>query len=157
VSAIETFDGELDEASGPMSSTLRLREDVDVSRGDLVCRANNQPAVVCELDAMVCRMSQQPLVAGRRFGVKHTTRTVKAVASEIVYRIDVNRLHREESATEPRLNDIGRVRLRLAAPLAVDAYRRNRSTGSFILIDGATTETSGAAMVLQPTGAQVVV
>jgi bifunctional enzyme CysN/CysC len=157
VSAIETFDGALDEAFAPMSLTLRLREDVDVSRGDVVCRANNQPAVVCEIDAMVCWMSEQPLVAGRRFAVKHMTRTVRAIAEEIVYRIDVNTLHRDESATELGLNDIGRVRLRLAAPLAVDAYRRNRATGSFILIDEATNQTAGGAMVLQPVAAPVAV
>jgi bifunctional enzyme CysN/CysC len=157
ISALETFDGPLDEAFAPMSLTVRLREDVDVSRGDLLCRANNQPAVVRELDAMVCWMSGEPLVAGRRFAVKHTTRTVSAVTEEIVYRIDINTLHRDQSASALALNDIGRVRLRLSAPLAVDAYRRNRATGSFILIDEASNQTGSGGMVLQPVVAPVAV
>ena len=151
VSAIETFDGSLEEAAAPLSVTMRLAEDVDVSRGDLICRADNRPAVVGELDAMVCWMSQQPLNDGRRFVVKHTTRTVPVVTAEIVYCIDVNTLHRDESAGELALNDIGRVRLRLAAPLTVDAYRRNRATGSFIVIDEATNETVAGGMVLAGT------
>jgi bifunctional enzyme CysN/CysC len=157
VSAIETFDGELDEGAAPMSSTCACGGRRRVARRPRVPR--QQPArgrVRARRDGLL----DVPAAAGRgdrRFAVKHTTRTVKAVASEIVYRVDVNTLHCEESATESRLNDIGRVRLRLAAPLAVDAYRRNRSTGSFILIDEATNETSGAEMVLQRTGAQVLV
>ncbi len=107
-------------------------------------------SVVGELDAMVCWMASESLCAGRRLVVKHTTRTVQALAEEIVYRIDVNTLHRDESAVELRLNDIGRVRLRLSAPLAVDAYRHNRATGSFIVIDETTNQTVGGGMVPHP-------
>ena len=155
VSAIETFDGSLHEAAAPLSVTVRLTDDIDVSRGDLICRANNRPAVVRELDAMVCWMSEQPLTAGRRFVVKHTTRAVPAVVEEIVYAIDVNTLRRDESAGALALNDIGRVRLRLAAPLAVDAYRRNRATGSFIVIDGATNQTVAGGMVRNPVSGRI--
>jgi bifunctional enzyme CysN/CysC len=157
VLAVETFDGPLSEAIAPMSLTVRLVEDIDVSRGDLVCRANNQPTVVRELDAMMCWMSDEPLVTGRRFSVKHPTRTVPAVAEEIVYRVDVNTLHRDEAACELTINDIGRIRLRLAAPLAVDAYRRNRATGSFIVIDDATNQTVGGGMILSPAAPPVAV
>jgi bifunctional enzyme CysN/CysC len=157
VSAVEIFEGPLSEAVAPMSLTVRLAEDIDVSRGDLVCRANNQPAVVRELDAMMCWMSEEPLVPGRRFSVKHPTRTVSAVAEEIVYRVDVNTLHRDEAASKLTINDIGRIRLRLAAPLAVDAYRRNRATGSFIVIDDATNQTVGGGMILTPAAPSVAV
>ena len=155
IAGLETYDGPLAEAGAPMSLTVRLSEDVDVSRGDLLCRPNNQPTVAGELDAMVCWMSEKPLQAGGRFVVKHTTRAVQAVAEQVVYRIDVNTLHRDESAAELGLNDIGRVRLRLAAPLAVDAYRRNRTTGSFIVIDETTNQTVGAGMVAHPVPAPV--
>jgi bifunctional enzyme CysN/CysC len=148
VAAIESYDGPLAEAAAPMSVTVRLADDIDVSRGDLICRAKNRPAVVGEFDAMLCWMSDDPLTAGRRYLVKQTSRTVAAVVDSIIYRVDVNTLHRDEQARELALNDIGRVRLRLGSALAVDAYRLNRATGCFIVIDGATNETVAGGMVL---------
>jgi sulfate adenylyltransferase large subunit len=149
IAAIETFDGPLDEAFPPMSVVVRLADDLDVSRGDMICRPNNRPTVGQDLDATVCWMSSERSLTPRSmWGLKHTTRSVRAMATDLRYRLDVNTLHRDESATELGLNDIGRVRLRTTAPVLHDAYRRNRSTGSFVLIDESTNSTVGAGMLL---------
>jgi bifunctional enzyme CysN/CysC len=148
IAAIDTFDGPLEEAYAPLSVTMRLRDEIDISRGDYICRAHNRPEVARRLDAMICWLGEAPLGPGRRYAIKHTTRRARAVVEDLRYRMDVNTLHRDEAAPELRLNDIGRVRLRTSAPLLVDDYRRNRTTGSFILIDEATNDTVGAGMVL---------
>jgi bifunctional enzyme CysN/CysC len=148
IEAIDTIDGPLEEAYPPMSVTMRLADDVDVSRGDMICRAHNHPTPTSELEAMVCWMSEQPLRPQGRYRIKHTTRTALAKVDELRYRVDVNTLHRDEAATSLELNDIGRLRLRLSTPLLVDEYSRNRVTGSFILIDEATNETVAAGTVL---------
>jgi bifunctional enzyme CysN/CysC len=148
IAAIETFDGQLPEARPPMSVALRLADDLDVSRGDMICRPHNSPTSTRAFDGMVCWMNDRPLAPGGRYALKHTTRSVRAKVEELRYSIDVNTLHRLQGATELRLNDIGRVRLRTGAPLLVDEYRRNRATGSFILVDEDTGETAGAGMVL---------
>jgi bifunctional enzyme CysN/CysC len=150
IASIDTFDGELQEAFPPMSVTLRLEDDIDISRGDLIARPHNHPIVSRDLDAIVCWMSEVPLKPGMRYVLKHTTNTVRAVAGELLHRIDVDTLHRDESATQLDLNEIGRLRLRTSAPLAYDAYRRSRFTGGFILIDEATNETLAAGMLLDP-------
>jgi bifunctional enzyme CysN/CysC len=148
IASIDTFDGELQEAYPPLSVTLRLEDDVDVSRGDMICRPGNRPREVRELDAMVCWMAERPLQANGRYRIKHTTRTALAKADAVRYRIDVNTLHRDEQADGLSLNEIGRLSLRLSSPLFLDEYRRNRATGSFILIDESTNDTVGAGMVL---------
>jgi bifunctional enzyme CysN/CysC len=148
IASIDTFDGELQEAYPPLSVTLRLEDDVDVSRGDMICRPGNRPREVRDLDAMVCWMAERPLQANGRYRIKHTTRTVLAKADAVRYRIDVNTLHRDERAEGLGLNEIGRLSLRLSSPLFLDEYRRNRATGSFILIDESTNDTVGAGMVL---------
>jgi bifunctional enzyme CysN/CysC len=148
IATIETFDGPAAEAFPPQSVTVRLADNIDVSRGDMICRPRNQPTVAREVEAMVCWMSERPLHPGGRYEVKHTTRSALAKADEILYRIDVNTLHRDLDATSLSLNEIGRVRLRLSAPLFVDDYRRNRHTGSFILIDEHTGDTLAGGMVL---------
>jgi bifunctional enzyme CysN/CysC len=139
---------ELPEAYAPMSVTLLLDDDVDISRGDLICRPNNRPAAAQDVEAMVCWMtSDRPLAARTRLVVKHTTRTVKAIVNDLHYRIDVNTLHRDESAESLGLNEIGRIRMRLTQPVFADPYARNRTTGGLILIDEATNATVGAAMI----------
>ena len=150
IAAIDTFEGEIDEAFPPMSVTLRLEDDIDISRGDMIARPHNHPIVSRDLDAVVCWMNEKPLVPGTRYVLKHTTKTVRAVAGQLLHRIDVDTLHRDSSATELGLNEIGRVHLRTSAPITYDAYRRNRATGGFILIDEATNETLGAGMLLDP-------
>jgi bifunctional enzyme CysN/CysC len=148
IAAVDTHDGPRDEAYPPMSVTLRLEDDVDVSRGDMICRPHNRPHETRELDAMVCWMSERPLRPSARYRIKHTTRTALAKAESLRYRIDVNTLHRDEQADGLALNEIGRLALRLSSPLFLDEYRRNRTTGSFILIDESTNDTVGAGMVL---------
>jgi bifunctional enzyme CysN/CysC len=148
IAAIDTFDGELEEAYPPLSVTVRLVDDVDVSRGDMICRPHNQPTETRQIDAMVCWMSERRLSSSGRYRIKHTTRTALAKVEDLRYALDVNSLHRHEDANELKLNEIGRLSLRLSAPLLVDQYRRNRTTGSFILIDESTNDTVGAGMVL---------
>jgi len=150
IAAIDTYDGPVDEAFPPMSVTLRLSDDLDISRGNLICRPGNQPHVARTLEAMVCWMTDSPLVPGTRYRVTHTTTSAPAVIRELRYRLDVNTLHRDEAAEHLAMNEIGKIVLRTAAPLAFDSYRRNRSTGSFILIDEATNATAGAGMILGP-------
>ena len=147
IAAVETADGPVDEAFPPMSVTVRLADELDVSRGDMICRPHNQPALAQNIDAMVCWMADQPLVPGRKLALKHTTRSVRTMVKDLHYRLDVNSLHRDESSGQLGLNDIGRVRLRTTAPLLADDYRRNRATGGFILIDEATNRTVGAGMI----------
>jgi len=152
ISAIETMDGPVEEAVPPLSVTMRLEDDVDVSRGDMICRANNHPTPTKEFETMVCWLSDRPLQPSARYRIKHTTRTALAKVDQLRYRMDVNTLHRDESAESLELNEIGRLRLRLSAPLLVDEYRRNRSTGSFILIDESTGDTVGAGMIIDTDG-----
>jgi sulfate adenylyltransferase large subunit len=138
----------IDEAFPPLSVTLLLRDDIDISRGDMICRAHNHPVPTRQLDAMLCWMSEEPMHPRGRYAIKHTTRGARAIVDELRYRIDVNTLHRDEQAPELGLNEIGRVHLRTSAPLLVDEYRRNRTTGSFILIDEATNDTVAGGMIL---------
>jgi sulfate adenylyltransferase subunit 1 (EFTu-like GTPase family) len=131
--------------------TLLLDDDVDISRGDLICRPNNRPAVAQDIEGMVCWMTaDRPLTPRTRLVVKHTTRTVKGIVTDLHYRIDVNTLHRDENATSLGLNEIGRVRLRLTQPVFADPYARNRLTGGMILIDEATNTTVGTVMITEP-------
>jgi bifunctional enzyme CysN/CysC len=148
VASIDTADGPVDEAFAPMAITLRLSDELDVSRGDLICRPNNAPTPTQDIDAMVCWMSDAPLVPGQQLALKHTTRNARVLVRDLLYRLDVNTLHRDEASTSLALNDIGRVRLRSTSPLFLDAYRRNRTTGAFILIDESTNRTVGAGMAL---------
>ncbi len=147
IESIDAFDTQVDEAYPPMSVTVRLADDVDVSRGDMIARVNNQPEQTQDLDAMVCWMSPGALKPRSKLLVKHTTRTVKALVKEIDYRLDVNTLHRDQDAEEIGLNEMGRIRLRVQQPLMVDLYEQNRITGSFILIDQASGVTVGAGMI----------
>ncbi len=147
IAAIDTFEGELEEAQAPMSVTLRLEDELDVSRGELICRAEEAPTVSRELQADVCWLNERPLRAGGRYVIKHTTRGATAIVDELQDVVDVHTLERASAPEQLALNDIGRVRLRTSTPLAFDPYRANRRTGSFILIDEATNETVGAGMV----------
>ncbi len=147
IAAIDTYDGELDEAMAPMSLTLRLEDELDVSRGETICRLDQAPTVARELEADVCWMAEQPLRPGGRYVIKHTTRSATTVVDAITDHVDVDTLERGAPPKELGLNDIGRVRLRTSAPLVFDPYASNRRTGSFILIDEASNETVGAGMI----------
>lgn len=152
IKSIDTADGPITEAFAPMAVTITLNDDIDISRGDMICRPHNQPDIGQDVDAMLCWMSEQhSLKAGGKYHIKHTTRAVRALVKGLHYRLDVNTLHRDHDAGELRLNEIGRVSLRTTQPLFYDDYRRNRDTGSFILIDEATNSTVAAGMIVGPT------
>ncbi|MFB6396352.1 sulfate adenylyltransferase subunit CysN [Polymorphospora lycopeni] len=150
IAAIETADGPVEEAFPPMSVTVRLTDEIDISRGDMICRPNNAPAVAQDVEAMICWMDEtRPLQVGGKYAIKHTTRAARAVVRGLQYRLDVNSLHRDESPAGLSLNEIGRVRLRTTVPLLADPYRRNRTTGGFIVIDETTNRTVGAGMIVE--------
>jgi len=147
IAAIDTVDGELSEALAPMSVTLRLADEIDISRGETICRPEHPPTVARELEADVCWMADAPLRPGGRYLLKQTASTVTAIVDELRDHVDVHTLERGAAPAELALNDIGRVRLRTSAPLVFDSYSENRRTGSFILIDEASNNTVGAGMI----------
>jgi sulfate adenylyltransferase subunit 1 (EFTu-like GTPase family) len=148
VASVETADGPLDEAFPPMSVTLRLADDVDVSRGDLISHPHDRPELGREFSADLCWMTDRPLRPGGRFAIKHATFAAQAIVDELVDIVDVHTLDRVDRPAELGLNDIGRVRLRTSRPLAFDAYNRNRFTGSFILIDEGSNDTVAGGMIV---------
>ncbi len=152
IASIDTLDGSLDEAFPPMSVTVRLEGDLDVGRGDMIVRPTDRPPPAREIVADVAWMADAPLEAGGRYTIKHTTRTARAVVDAVEHRIDVHTLEPDCTGCSLRLNDLGRVRLRLSAPLTADPYAINRTTGSFILIDEATNDTVGGGMVVSAGG-----
>ncbi|MDZ7675914.1 MAG: GTP-binding protein [Acidimicrobiales bacterium] len=149
IKAIDGPNGPIDEAFSPMSVSIRLADEIDISRGDMICRPRNKPQVGQDIEAMVCWMSETGALAERqKLAIKHTTRWARTMVTDIQYRLDVNTLHRDEVADELTLNEIGRVSLRTTAPLFYDEYRRNRKTGCFILVDETTNRTVAAGMIL---------
>jgi bifunctional enzyme CysN/CysC len=131
-----------------MAVTLLLDDDLDVSRGDMICRPHNQPEPMQDIEAMLAWMdTPTPLALRRVYGLKHGTRNVRAMVTDLRYRLDVSTLHRHEDAGELKLNEVGRVTLRATSPIFADDYRRNRATGSFVLIDEATNQTVAAGMI----------
>src|SRR3954447_10388278 len=147
VERIDTHDGALDEAFTPMAVTLVLADDVDVSRGDLICGADDAPALDREFEADLCWMTDRPLVPGGRYAIKHATHVARAIVDEVRWAVDVHTLDTDESVHQLGLNDIGRVRLRTSKPLAFDDYARNRATGAFILIDEDSNDTVAGGMI----------
>ena len=155
IAAIEGPNGPVTEAFPPMAVSLSLTDDIDISRGDMIARTNNQPRVTQQFDATVCWMADgSALEPGRDYVIKHTTRTTRARITGLDYRLDVNTLHRDKTATALKLNELGRISLRTQVPLLLDEYSRNASTGSFILIDPDTNGTVAAGMVLRDVAAQ---
>jgi sulfate adenylyltransferase large subunit len=150
IAAIDTYDGELEEAMAPMSLTLRLEDELDISRGELICHPDEAPVVAHELEADVCWMTDEPLRPGARYVIKQTSHSAVAVVEAIEDVLDVHTLERVPAPVELALNDIGRVRLRTSAPLVFDPYASNRRTGSFILIDESRNGTVGAGMIAMP-------
>jgi sulfate adenylyltransferase large subunit len=146
IAAIDTFHGPVETAFPEMSVTVRVADELDISRGDMIVDPDDPPAAARELEAMVCWMGEAPLRPGARLVIKHTTRSTRARVEELDYRVDVNTLE-HQPADELALNEIGRVRIRTGSPLIVDPYSRNRTTGSFILIDEASNDTVAAGMV----------
>ncbi|WP_297082095.1 sulfate adenylyltransferase subunit 1 [uncultured Demequina sp.] len=147
VAAIDGPSGPLDEAFPAMSVTVRLEDEIDISRGDIICRVGNHPEPTQDVEAMVCWMDQDALTVGRKLGIFHTSRMARAMVKDIPYELNVNTLHRDSEINQLNLNSIGRVKLRVTTPLLVDDYDHNRTTGSFILIDEATNRTVGAGVI----------
>lgn len=148
IASIETFDGPLEEAYPPMSVTMLLADDIDISRGDMIVRENNQPEVTQDVEVMICWFNEKPLQARGKYAIRHTTQEVRCIVKEVRYRLDINTLHRDEENKTIRMNDIGRILLRTTSPLFTDPYRRNRITGSLIIIDEQTNETVAAGMII---------
>ncbi|MBS1625052.1 MAG: sulfate adenylyltransferase subunit CysN [Bacteroidetes bacterium] len=148
IKAIELDGKQLEEAFAPMSVTILLNDDIDISRGDMIVRDNNKPQVEQDIEAMICWMGDQPLRPGGKYALKHTTRDARAVVKDIKYKLDISTLHRITENPEIAANDIGRITVRTTAPLMYDPYTRNRETGSFILIDEGSNVTVGAGIIL---------
>lgn len=148
IKTIDTMGGELEEAYAPMSVTLTLEDDIDVSRGDMIVRENNQPNSEQDLDVMVCWLNDKKMTPKGKYAVKHTSNDVRCIINEVKYKVNINNLHRIEDDKDINMNDIARISLRTTKPLLFDKYTRNRTTGSLILIDEATNETVGAGMII---------
>jgi sulfate adenylyltransferase subunit 1 len=142
------MDGSLTEAFAPMSVTMTLEDDIDVARGDMIVRRNNRPEMSQDLDVMMCWLNQNGPRPRAKYILRHTSNEARAMITEVVYKMDINTLHRNEDEKDIGMNDIARVRLRATKPILSDAYRRNRHTGSIILIDEATNETVAAGMII---------
>ena len=148
VKAIHSPDGELEEAFAPQSVCITLTEEIDISRGDTLVKTNNPPQVSQDIEAMICWFSNKPMPPKAKLVIRHTTQETKAIIQDVKYHVDINTLHKIEGVTGFTMNDIGRISLRTAVPLIHDSYRRNRITGSFILIDPGTNETVAAGMIV---------
>ena len=148
IKSIDTMNGPIEEAFAPMSVTLTLEDEIDISRGDMIVRENNQPNVTQDVDIMVCWLNEKPLQVRGKYAIKHTSNDVRCIVKEVKYKVDINTLHRLEEDKEIKMNDIGRVSIRTTKALFTDEYKRNRNTGSLIIIDEATNETVGAGMIL---------
>ena len=148
IKSIDTFEGPVSEAFAPMSVTLRLEDEIDISRGDMIVRVHNQPESGQDIDLIICWLSNHTMNPSAKYLLMHTTKEVKAIIKEINYKFDINTLHRIEDDKEIKMNDIARIKLRTTQPLFYDSYKKNRNTGSLILIDEATKVTVAAGMII---------
>lgn len=148
IKSIDTFDGEVEQAFAPMSVTITLEDEIDISRGDMIVRENNVPNVGQDIDLMVCWMNEAPLRPNGKYIVKHTTKDCRCIVKDVKYKININTLHRNEEDKNIGLNDIGRISIRTTLPLFYDSYSKNRITGSVILVDEGTNETVAACMII---------
>jgi sulfate adenylyltransferase subunit 1 len=148
IKTIESYDGPLTEAFPPMSVVMTLEDEIDISRGDMIVKPNNQPNTGQDVDLMVCWLNEKELVPGGKYTLRHTTKEARCIVKEVRYKVDINSLHRLEDDRSIGLNDIGRICIRTTKPLFFDSYKKNRSTGSLILIDEFTNETVGAGMII---------
>ena len=148
INSIDTIEGSLDEAYAPMSISMTLEDDIDISRGDMIVKANNKPTTTQEFDAMLCWLNNDTARPRAKYTILHTSNEQKAMIKEVLYKININSYSREEMNKELNMNDIARIKVRTTRPLMIDEYRDNRMTGSFVLIDDATHETVAAGMIL---------
>jgi sulfate adenylyltransferase subunit 1 len=148
IKSIISHTRELKEAFPPMSVIMTLEDDIDISRGDMIVKANNGPQVGQDIDVMMCWMSEKPMMLNGKYAIKHTTADARCMVKEVRYKVDVNTLEKVTDDTNIGLNEIARVSLRTTKPLYYDSYRRNRKTGAIILIDEASNTTVGAGMIV---------
>ncbi len=148
IEKIDTADGEIPEAFPPMSVTLLLKDDIDISRGDMIVRENNKPAISQDIDLRICWFNEKPLQLRGKYEIRHTTQTARCIVQEVQYKMDVNTLHRNLDDKVIRMNDIARISIRTTKPLFVDAYSKNRNTGSVLLVDEGSNETVAAGMII---------
>ena len=148
ITAIDTFDGQIKEAYAPMSVAIRIDDDIDISRGDMIVRTNNIPKVEQDIELMVCWLGRKKIVPRGKYTILHTTKEARCIVKEIKYKLNINTLHRMEDAKDIGMNDIARISIRTTKPLFFDTYRRNRITGSVILVEEGTNETVAAGMII---------
>ena len=148
IKSIDTFEGEIAEAFSPMSVCMTLTDNIDISRGDMLVRENNKPTIEQDIDVMICWMNEKKMIPKGKYTIRHTSQTARCIIKEVKYKMDINTLHRMEDEKKIGLNDIGRIAIRTTKPLFFDSYRRNRNTGSIILVDEATNETVAAGMII---------
>lgn len=148
IKAIDSPSGQVSEAFAPMSVTMTLEDDIDISRGDMIVRTNNSPTPTQDIDVMLCWLHQQSPKPRAKYTIMHTTNEAKALIKEVLYKVDINTLHRLENDVPLAMNEIGRIKIRTTKPLLIDSYRKNRMTGSIILVDEATHETVAAGMII---------
>lgn len=148
IKSIDTMDGSVAEAFAPMSVCMTLEDEIDISRGDMIVRKNNSSTVEQDLDLMVCWMNEKKMIPRGKYSIKHTSKDARCIIKEVKYKINIKNLHRIENDKEIGLNDIARISIRTTTPLFFDEYRKNRNTGSVILIDEATNKTIAAGMII---------
>ena len=148
IKSIDTLDGELDEAYAPMSVSIQLEDDIDISRGDMIVRSNNMPELSQDIEVMLCWLNNKSAKPRAKYTIKHTSNEQKAMIKEVVYKININTLSRNNEDKDLNMNDISKVKIRTTKPLLFDSYRKNRITGSIILVDDATNETVAAGMIV---------
>ncbi len=148
IKTVETYEGSIDEAFSPMSVTITLEDEIDIARGDMIAKPNNQPNVGQDIDLMICWMNEKGLNPSGKYLLKHTSNETRCIIKEVLYKVDVNTLNKMDGDKTIQMNDIGRVKIKTAKPLLYDAYKKNRETGAIILIDEGTNETIGAGMIL---------
>ena len=148
VRSLQTMHGELEAAFPPMSIVMTLNDEIDISRRDMIVRTNNQPHVGQDIELMICWLNDKPLNHRGKYTIRHTSQELRCIVKDVRYKVNINTLHRIEDDLNIKLNDIGRIAIRTTKPLFYDSYRRNRATGSVILVDEFTNETVGAGMIL---------
>ena len=145
---MDTFDESLGEAYAPMSISMTLEDDIDISRGDMIVRSNNKPEATQDLEMMLCWLHDQPARPRAKYSIRHTSNEQKAMIKDVVYKFDINSFKRNTEDKELKMNDISKVKIRTTKPLMIDSYMKNRTTGSIILVDDTTNETVAAGMIV---------
>ena len=147
IKSIDTFNGSVDEAFAPQSVTIQLEDDIDISRGDMIVKTDNLPQNGQDIDLMICWLNERPMMVGGKYHLRHTTNDARCMIKEVVYKVNINSLEENHDDKSIKLNEIARIKIRTTKPLLYDAYRKNRITGSLILVDEGTNETVGAGMI----------